>query len=546
MYKYDSKRHTAANLAVMDTWIISIKESLLDFVAKEMKAYRLYTVVPQLTKFIDLLTNWYVRMNRRRIKGEFGVENTLNSIDTLFDVLLNTVRMMAPFTPFLTEMMYQRLRHLDANSPVGSVHYQMMPSTNRARINLDIERAVSRMQAVIELGRVMRDRRTMPIKYPLPELIVIHPSEEYLSDIRSLETFILSEMNVRKITLSNDKEKYGVKLRVEPDYRALGAKLKGDLKKVQAELKALTDPEIQKHVSKGEFVISGHHLDLTEVKVVYQLGDSGANDRYETNSDNDVLTLLDCTPSQELIDEGLAREIINRIQKLKKKGKLFPTDPVVVFFSVDKKDSEVQRIAEQYQDFVEGAIKSQFLPFTPEAAAKTVLIEETQELKGVCLKIKVCSTKERLNPNSKWFNIQLQGIQPRLGAKSGEASLCLFDFQNNQITLDQLKAQVEALFGLKMTQYVLTVDGKTELQSTKGLEGRTVIVARDLTSAKKADDTSSAPFAKFVNIEAAGKKLTVFIENPISSNELTNEHLNQLLQTNLPKVDVSKAIITYC
>jgi len=449
---------------------------------------------------------------------------------------------MAPFTPFLTELMYQRLRLLDENSPVGSVHYLMMPTPNRGRINLDIERAVSRMQAVIELGRVMRDRRTMPIKYPLPQMIVIHQSEEYLNDIRSLESFILSEMNIRKITLSNEKERYGVTLRAEPDYRSLGSRLKNDLKKVQTAVKGLTDADIQRHVGKGFFEICGHRIELSEIKIIYQMGDSSATSQFEANSDNDVLCLLDCTPSQELIDEGLAREIINRVQKLKKKGKLFPTDPVIVYFAVDKTGSDVAKVAESYKEFIESTIKSAFLPFTADAASKTVLIEETQELKGVSLKIKVCSTKERLVPHSKWVNLQLQGIAPRLGAKSDQATVCLNNFEGNFITLDGLKTEVEILFGLTMCRYVLTLDGK-ELQSTTGLEGRTVVVARELSAVKPVQD-AGAPFVKFVNVEIAGKKFTVFIENPVNSNELSNEHLNELLKS--AKMDHKKAVITYC
>uniref|UniRef100_A0A336LLA8 Isoleucine--tRNA ligase, cytoplasmic n=1 Tax=Culicoides sonorensis TaxID=179676 RepID=A0A336LLA8_CULSO len=545
-YKYDSKRHTS--LDVMDIWITSIKESLLDFIAREMKAYRLYTVVPRLTKFIDLLTNWYVRLNRRRIKGELGVQHAYNSIDTLFDILLSTVKMMAPFTPFLTEVMYQRLRLLDENSPVGSVHYQMMPSPNRQRIDLNVERAVGRMQVVIELGRVMRDRRTVPIKYPLHELIVIQQSKEYLDDIKSLEQFILSELNVRKITFSSEKEKYGVKLKADIDYRALGARLKNDLKTVKNLVQNMTDSDIQSHLKKGYFDLAGHKIELEHVRIIYQLGSESHKDqRYEANSDNEVLCLMDMVPSQELIDEGLAREIINRVQKLKKKGGLFPTDPVIVYFSVDKKETDVEKVCGTFKEFIETAIKSPFIPYNDEVKSKQVLVEGTEELKGALLKILVASTKNRLLPFSKWINVMIhKNVQARYGAKTGTASLCLYDFDGKLATLKQLKAEIEKLFGLHMCQYVLTVDGNELTKISTELEEKTIFVSKSLADAQnQANLHAPAPFSKFVNIDAQGKKFSVFTENPVDSNQLSNEHLNQLLKNYLKNVDVSKCVINF-
>lgn len=546
-YKYDSKRHTS--LDVMDIWITSIKESLLDFIAKEMKAYRLYTVVPRLTKFIDLLTNWYVRLNRRRIKGELGVQHAYNSIDTLFDILLSTVKMMAPFTPFLTELMYQRLRLLDENSPAGSVHYQMMPAPKRQRINLDVERAVGRMQAVIELGRVMRDRRTVPIKYPLPELIVIQQNAEYLNDIKSLESFILSELNVRKLTFSSEKEKYGIKLKADIDYRALGARLKNDLKSVKAAVQNLTDAEIQGNVKKGFFELAGHKIELEHVRIIHQMANESQKDqRFEANSDNEVLCLMDMAPSQELIDEGLARELINRVQKLKKKGGLFPTDPVIVYYSVNQKGSDVEKVSSSYKEFIETAIKSQFLPYTEEAKTKQVLVEGTDELKGVQLRIVVASSKERLLPFTKWVNILLhKDVKGRYGAKANTASLFLYDFNGKMATLEEIKMEVEKLFGLHMCEFVLTVDGKALTEVTKALEEKTILVSRDLKSAQdnSGHQYSTNPYSKFVNVDVQGKKVSVFTENPVDSNQLSNEHLNALLKNRFKNVDVSKCVINF-
>lgn len=311
----------------------------------------------------------------------------------------------------------------------------------------------------------------------------------------------------------------------------------------------MTDSDIQAEVKKGFFELAGHKIELEHVRILYQMGsDSQKDQRFEANSDNEVLCLLDMVPSQELIDEGLARELVNRVQKLKKKGGLFPTDPVIVYFSVNQKGSDVEKVGKSYKEFIETAIKSQFLPYTEESKTKQVLVESTEDLKGVQLKLVVASTKERLLPYTKWINVLLhKDLKGRLGAKTNTASLCLYDFNGKIATLEQIKMEIEKLFGLHMCEFVLTVDGKTLTDVTKSLEEKTVFVSRDLNSVKDNDTSqhSTSPYSKFVNVDVQGKKLTVFTENPVDSNQLSNEHLNALLKNRFKNVDVSKCVINF-
>ena len=144
---------------------------------------------------------------------------------------------MAPFTPFLTETMYQNLRHLSSTAEVASVHYLSLPEARQELIDTVIERSVSRMQAIIELGRIVRDRKTMPVKYPLPEVVVIHAESAVLEELEPLTGYVLDELNVRRVTRTSDKNKFGVQLRAEPNHRTLGARLKGDFKAVMADVK---------------------------------------------------------------------------------------------------------------------------------------------------------------------------------------------------------------------------------------------------------------------------------------------------------------------
>lgn len=228
----------------------------------------------------------------------------MKSLDTLYDVLFSMVKMMAPFTPFLAEYIYKRLDLLNKNSSGLSVHLEMMPKSNSVLIHKNIETAVTRMQSVIELGRIIRDRRTMPLKYPLTKVIVIHKEEGYLEDIVSLKHFVRNELNILDIYVTTDKVKYGVTVRAEPNHKTLGIKLKGDFKAVMAAIKNLTNDEIEKGLAAGKFVICGHDVDLEDVRVIYCVSDK-MSQQFEAHSDNDVLVLMDMTPNEELMEQGM-------------------------------------------------------------------------------------------------------------------------------------------------------------------------------------------------------------------------------------------------
>lgn len=519
-YKFDRERYLQNRTSsVMDIWITSFKESLLDFVAKEMKAYRLYTVVPRLTRFIDQLTNWYVRLNRRRIKGELGREQCIASLDTLFDVLDAMVKMMAPFTPYLSEYMYQRLIQLNPTVNSKSVHFQMMPTAYRAFQRKDVEVAVGRMQNVIELGRVLRDRNTLPNKYPVLEVVIIHKDPQYLKDIDSLGNFVMGELNARNLTFCADKLKYGVTMRGEPDHRALGFRLKTVFKAVMTAIKKLTDSEIQAALERGFYDILGNRVELQEVRVIYCLENSSvAGNKYEAHSDNDVLVLMNMEPDEELVNEGIAREITNRVQKLKKKAKLVPTDQVLVTYIVtaDKgTENVVAKVAKTHLEFIETTIKSSFIQHNVEqVASKALILEENFEVKGVQLKIAIYTLKDKLKPMHKWANLVWidRGNEMR-------GSIFLQDTLGVPITLEQLFSEVNLLFRLCRRKICLWVNGKKleSLESSDVLQGQTIVVTGDYQENKE-DVTQfgpvSDPFMRFANVQYEGVWKTFWIENP--------------------------------
>lgn len=295
-------------------------------------------MVPRLLDLIDQTTNWYIRFNRKRLKGELGLNDTQHALNTLFEVLFTLTKGLAPFTPFLTETIYQRLlphipKNLQGEDP-RSVHFLTFPDVREELFDANIERRVGRMQRVIELARLSRDRRTVSLKTPLKTLIVIHPDPIYLEDVRSLESYITEEVNIRDLVLSSDEAKYNVQYSVSADWPVLGKKLKKDVQKVKKALPNLTSEQVHQFVVEKSMVVDGIKLEHGDLVVKRGLKDDESSKNLETNTDDDVLTILDVELYSDLADEGLAREIINRVQRLRKKAGLQPTDDVKMEYRV--------------------------------------------------------------------------------------------------------------------------------------------------------------------------------------------------------------------
>ncbi|KAK0850664.1 isoleucine--tRNA ligase [Friedmanniomyces endolithicus] len=344
------------NENVMDRWILAATQSLLQCVNAEMEAYRLYTVVPRLLKMVDDVTNWYIRFNRNRLKGHAAKpavngtaetngeadeesSDTLHALNTLFEVLYTLVKILAPFIPFLSDNIFQRLTpHLasthTSNSDFRSVHFQRFPTVREDLFDPVVERRVSRMQKVIEVGRVCRDRRTISLKTPLKTFVVLHQDQEWLDDVRTLQGYVTDELNVRDLVLTADEAKYGVEYAVQADVKNLGQKFKKDAAKIKAALPKLSKQQIQEFLAEGRLTVEGHELDAEDLRVKKEIKGSKETSSMEIAVEGEVMCLLDAFAYPELAQEGLAREVLNRVQRLRKRAGLVPTDDVRVLYKV--------------------------------------------------------------------------------------------------------------------------------------------------------------------------------------------------------------------
>ncbi|CAL9221979.1 unnamed protein product [Arabidopsis halleri] len=390
---------------VLDQWIYSATQTLVKDVHEKMDEYRLDTVVPLLLEFLDNLTNIYVRFNRKRLKGRTGKDDCHTALSTLYNVLLTSCKVMTPFTPFFTETLYQNLRKVCEGSE-ESIHYYSFPQKEEAVI-----KSVKEMKKIIELARNIRNRKSdkrqeqLPLKIPLKEMIVVHPDAEFLDDITGkLKQYVLDELNVRSLVICNDTLKYA-SLKAVPDYSVLGKRLGKSMGFLAQEVKKMSHQDILKFKETKEVTIANHSLKLTDIKIVrdFKRPDGLKDTEIDAAVDGEVMVILDLREDESLKNEGVAREIVNRIQKLRKKSCLEPTDFVEVYFeSLDMDESVMQQVlCSQVTNCFWEKIGSPLLYSTLMPPDVVIISDESFELKESKFLFKISLARPALKFNDK-------------------------------------------------------------------------------------------------------------------------------------------------
>ncbi|GMM52631.1 isoleucine--tRNA ligase [Starmerella bacillaris] len=392
-FKYDPER---MSINVMDKWMLSTLQNLMKHIESEMTEYKLYGVVPGLLNFLEDLTNWYIRLNRSRLKGENGYEDSLDALNTLFEAEYTFVRAMAPFVPFLSETIYQKLRPFIPESFFASqgivdnrsVHFLNYPAVREELVDEPTRRAVDRMRKVIELGRVVREKNSISLKTPLSQLVVLHTDINYLEDLESLRQFILDELNVRELILTGDERTYGVICRAQADWRVLGTKLKRDVVRVKKALPSVSSAEIEDYVRHGKITVDGIDLVEGDLQVFRSIDESKLPEGHIATGDNDVLLILDTNINENLKSEKTAREFMNRVQRFRKKIGLKTTDDVQVEFSVLADElSELEEALKTNHDMVTKSLRIPARTYTE--AEQEVIAEEAQNIGDITFNLRL-------------------------------------------------------------------------------------------------------------------------------------------------------------
>jgi isoleucyl-tRNA synthetase len=354
---------------VLDQWLLSRLQTLKISVAREMEAYRLYNVVPQLFGFIEDLTNWYIRLNRGRFWGEDITPDKIAAYSTLYEVLLELSKLMAPFAPFLSEHLYQQLEALaDRPASPSSVHLCDYPLPEAELIQPNLETAVDRMQQVILLGRQKREEVKIGLRTPLAKLTIIHRDESLLGDMRLLEAYLRDELNVLEIAYSTEESDY-IDLQAKPNFPLLGKRLGKRMKAFARQIGQLTDEQIAELQSRGILTLQADgdsEVFTAEEIEIKQQAKEGTN----TLSNSEISIDLDCALTPELVRRGYGREVVNRIQRERKERGFAVSDRISVVFYAD---GELAQAIDEHKDYIMGETLS--LQLDPAVDAQVVASE---------------------------------------------------------------------------------------------------------------------------------------------------------------------------
>ena len=314
---------------LMDQWIISTLQSLIKTVNEKMENYYLYEVIPPLISFIEELTNWYVRSNRKRFWKEKGVDDLdkINAFKTLHEVLLEFSKTMAPVLPFICEQIYQGL----VDEENTSIHYENYPVANDELINTELEKEIKIAKNIIRSTRNIRLNVELPNKQPLRSLKIVTSDKRLQSQIKNVEKIILNELNIKNMTFENNISEW-VRYICKPNYQKLGPKLGKEVNNLKSNLDSLQQEEIAKIIEQGFFNYNNQKIELDSLDLqLVAISDSPNQDIVD-----DFLVSLDVDIDDELLEERISREIVSLIQKMRKDNGYDITDRITTtIFSSD-------------------------------------------------------------------------------------------------------------------------------------------------------------------------------------------------------------------
>lgn len=341
----------------LDLWIISRFQTLCRRVHTEMEVYRLYNVVPQVLDFIEDLTNWYIRLGRKRFWGtdETGTQDkaqlpsdATDAYRTLYYVMAGFTKVFAPFAPFIADRIY---RHMTEGVPgvPPSVHLCDIPLGDETLIDPDLEARMDLARRAANLGRSLRAKHKIKTRQALPSLLVITRRSADADAVSRSTEILRSELNVKEILFSTDESKF-VRLSLKPNLKTLGPRLGKDLGAMRTYLEKLNqDPDdvvrlLGSLEEKGDVEVLGHRLGLDDFLI-----DRGPRDERLIATERGLTVLLDTRLTEDLIQEGLAREVVNRVQTFRKSLGLKVTDRIALELFVD---GSVKEAATKLRDYI--------------------------------------------------------------------------------------------------------------------------------------------------------------------------------------------------
>lgn len=365
----------------LDQWILSELNLLIDEVDSFYTDYEPTKALRAINTFvIDNLSNWYVRLSRRRFwKGEYS-NDKISAYQTLYKCLDTIAKLMSPAAPFYSDRLYQDLNSVTGKEPYASVHLAYFPVKQENEIDYLLLERTHLAQKVTTMVFSLRKKENIKVRQPLQKIMIPVLSKNDRENLESIIPIIKQEVNVKEVQLLNPEEASDIIVKaVKPNFKTLGPKLGKDLKAVSQELQQLSSSQIEELEKNGTITLSGYELNLDDVEIRTQdiTGWLVAND-------GKLTVALDITITPELKSEGIARELVNKIQNLRKENGLEVTDKISLEIQANE---EIERSVNENMEYICSETLTQKLTFVSNTTDGTELDINEIKIKIVLKKV---------------------------------------------------------------------------------------------------------------------------------------------------------------
>ncbi len=321
------------DLEEIDKWLLSKYNKLLDYVTKCYEEYDLTKVVRSITDFVNNdLSNWYIRRNRRRFwKGELDTSKKA-VYQTTYDVLLGLSKIIAPIVPYISEEIYTAL------TEKASVHLEDFPKADMSLVDLKIEERMDLVRDLISLGRNAREEAGIKVRQPISEVILDGKKQDVIKDFIDL---IKEELNVKTVNFEKDLSKY-MNYEVKPNFKIAGKIFGKNIKFFSEALQKLTNEEILQIQENGSMQLK---INDTVEEVTLEMCDIriSSKEGFNATMENNNFIIINTTLSEDLIHEGIVRELISKVQNIRKNKDFEITDRINLYYNADDKFEEAIR-----------------------------------------------------------------------------------------------------------------------------------------------------------------------------------------------------------
>ena len=347
---FDPKKYTLNydELPVMDKWLLSRLNTLVKTVDDDLANYKIPEAARALQEFVDEMSNWYVRRSRERFWAKGMEQDKINAYMTLYTALVTLAKTAAPMIPFMTEDIYQNLvRSVDKDAP-ESIHLCDFPTVNEAWIDKDLEADMEELLEIVVLGRACRNTANIKNRQPIGTMYV--KAEKKMSNFYT--DIIADELNVKEVKFADDVESF-ISYSFKPQLRTVGpkyGKLLGGIKQALTDIDGSAAMKELKSNGVLKLDINGNEVELTEEDLLIE---TAQTEGYVTESQGEISVVLDTNLTPELIEEGFVREIISKIQTMRKEAGFEVMDKIRVYA---KDNEKVLNIMKAHEDEIKAEV----------------------------------------------------------------------------------------------------------------------------------------------------------------------------------------------